>query len=138
MDSDRKTARVAGAIIHNRDHRDPTQHWLLDPILNSSDYLLKIFANQDRVVVGASFELVAELSRLHAGIAISLYPVLRRHGEGLALGAVGFRMIEGMLYVVVTRSTNILLSTLSQQFVRAGAPPSSYFQNSGGIVACTS
>ncbi len=104
---------------------------LLNPILNSSDYLLKTFANQDRVVVGASCQLVAAFAS--AGIAISLYPVLRRHGEGLALGSVGFRIIEGVLYVVVAIDA-LLLLTLSQQFVRAGAPNSSYFQSSGGLL----
>jgi len=131
MDSDRKTARVAGALFITATIASLLSSGFLNPILNSSDYLLKIFANQDRVVVGASFQLVAAFAS--AGIAISLYPVLRRHGEGFALGSVGFRIIEGMLYVVVAIDA-LLLLTLSQQFARAGAPLSSYFQSSGGLL----
>jgi len=131
MGSDRTTARVAGTLFITATVASLLSTGFLNPILNSSDYLLKIFANQDRVVVGASFELVAAFAS--AGIAISLYPVLRGHGQGLALGSVGFRIIEGVLYVVVAIDA-LLLLTLSQQFARAGAPPSSYFQSSGGLL----
>ena len=65
-----------------------------------------------------------------ASIAISLYPVLRRYHPGLALGAVGFRLVEGALYVVGVIGLVSLL-TLSQEFVKAGAPQLSYFQALG-------
>ena len=67
------------------------------------------------------------------GIAISLYPVLRKYSEGLALGAVGFRTVEGVLDIITVTGL-LLLITLSQQFVKAGAPDSSYFQTSGVLV----
>ena len=68
-----------------------------------------------------------------AGIAISLYPILRKYNEGLALGSVGFRIIEGMLGIVGVICL-LLLTTLSQEFVKAGAPNSSYFQTSGVLI----
>jgi len=64
------------------------------------------------------------------GIAIALYPVLRRFGEGLSLGSVGFRIIEGIFYalgMVVLLS----LSTLSREFVDAGAPGDQHFKTLG-------
>ena len=64
------------------------------------------------------------------GIAISLYPVLKKYSEGLALGAVGFRTVEGVLDIVGFIGL-LLLITLSQQFVKAGAPDASYFQTLG-------
>ncbi len=51
----------------------------------------------------------------------------------LALGAVGFRISEGVLRFGAV-STYLLLITLSQQFVQAGAPDSSYFQTLGALV----
>ena len=68
-----------------------------------------------------------------SGIAISLYPVLKKFNAGLALGAVGFRISEGVL-TFVSVCAYLLLITLSQQFVKAGAPDSSYFQTLGVLV----
>jgi hypothetical protein len=68
-----------------------------------------------------------------SGIAISLYPVLKKFNAGLALGAVGFRISEGVLRFVAVCGY-LLLITLSQQFVKAGAPDSSYFQTLGALV----
>ena len=131
MESDRMTARVAGSLFICATVASLLSTSFLNPVLNSSDYLLKVFANQDRVIVGAFFELVAAFAS--AGIAISLYRVLRKHGDGLALGSVGFRIIEGVFYVVVAIDA-LLFLTLSQEFVAARAPRASYFQSSGGLL----
>jgi hypothetical protein len=70
---------------------------LLQPILGAPDYLARISANEFQVLLGALFLLIGAVAA--AGIAIALYPVVRRQNEGLALGSVGFRLIEGALYV---------------------------------------
>ena len=62
-----------------------------------------------------------------AGIAIWLYPVLKKHHEGLALGSVGFRVMESMLYIVGVVGLLSLL-TLSQEYVKAGASNASCFK----------
>jgi len=76
-------------------------------------------------------ELLAAFSS--AAIAISLYPVLARHRPGLALGSVGFRLIEGMLYAVSAIGA-LLLVTLSQQAASAKAPLSPYFSATGALL----
>ena len=68
-----------------------------------------------------------------AAIAISLYPVLRRYRQGLALGAVGFRVIEGTFYALGAVSV-LLLLTLSQEFVKTGAGDPAYFSQSGTLL----
>ena len=35
-----------------------------------------------------------------AGIGLALYPILKEYNEGLAIGAAGFRIIEGVIDVV--------------------------------------
>jgi hypothetical protein len=62
-----------------------------------------------------------------------MYPVLKKYSQGLALGSVGFRIIEGMLGIAVVISL-LLLTTLSREFAEAGAPASSYFQTSGALL----
>jgi Domain of unknown function (DUF4386) len=128
---DRVTARTAGALFITATVASLLSTGFLNPILNNSDYLGKTFANQDRVIAGAFFLLVAAFAS--AGIAISLYPVLRRHAEGLALGSVCFRVMEGVLYLASAVSA-LLLVTLSEEFARAGTPGPSYFQASGALL----
>jgi hypothetical protein len=102
----------------------------LGPI-NASNQLVSVSANRDQVTLGALLLLIGAITS--ASIAISLYPVLKRFNEGLALGAVGFRLIEGVLYIVGVVGL-LSLVTLSQDFVNAGAPVSSYFQTLGALL----
>ena len=99
--------------------------------MNATNYLVSVSTNANQVVTAALLVFIGGAAAI--GIAISLYPVLRRYNEGLALGAVGFRTAEGVLDIVGVVSL-LLLITLSQQFVKAGAPDSSYFQTLGALV----
>jgi magnesium-transporting ATPase (P-type) len=103
----------------------------LTPILNSPDYLTKISAHEDQVLLGALFMFIAAVTC--PGIALALYPVLRKHNEGLALGSVGFRLIEGALYVLAVVGVLVLV-TLSQGSANAGAPGSAVFQAQAALV----
>ena len=102
-----------------------------DSILDTPDYLIKISANQNRVIIGVLFQFIAAATS--AGIAISLYPILRKYNESLALGSVGFRLIEGVFYIVAALGLQSLLS-LSQEYVKAGAPATSHFQILGTLM----
>jgi Domain of unknown function (DUF4386) len=127
MTSDRKTARIAGVLFIIATVASIASSPFLESI-NSSNYLVDVSANGNQVMVGALLALIAALAS--ASIAISLYPVLRKHSEGLALGAVGFRLIEGALYIVGIVGLLSLLA-LSQEFVKTGSSSSSVFQPLG-------
>jgi hypothetical protein len=99
--------------------------------MKATNYLVSVSTNANQVTTGALLLFIAAAAAI--GIAISLYPVLRKYNEGLALGAVGFRLIEGVFYIVAVMGL-LLLITLSQQFVKAGAPDSSYFETLGVLV----
>lgn len=67
------------------------------------------------------------------GIAIVMYPILKKHNETLALGYVGARIFEGVFftaYVVIL----LLLLTLGQEFVKVGTLDASYFQTGGTLL----
>ena len=68
-----------------------------------------------------------------AGIAIGLYPLLKKYNGALALGSVGFRVVESVFVLIGTLSLLSLL-TLSQEFIAAGAPGASSFQTSGTLL----
>ena len=96
--------------------------------VTGSDSLTGASAHPTQVAVGVLLGFIAAFAA--PGIAIALYPVLRRFGEGLSLGSVGFRIIEGIFYalgMVVLLS----LSTLSREFVDAGAPGDQHFKTLG-------
>ena len=99
--------------------------------VGSPDYLTKIAANEGQVALGVLIRFIAAFAS--AANAISLYPVLRRYRQGLALGAVGFRVIEGVFYTLGAVSV-LLLLTLSQEFVKAGAVDPGYFNQSGTLL----
>jgi hypothetical protein len=99
--------------------------------VTAPNYLVSISENRGLVGTGALILFIG--GACGAGIAISLYPVLKKFNAGLALGAVGFRISEGVLRIVAV-CFMLLIITLSQQFVQAGAPDSSYFQTLGVLL----
>ncbi len=100
--------------------------------VDAPDYLTQISANEPTVLAGAL--LVFIMGWAGAGIGISMYPILRRHNEGLALGAAGFRIIEGAL-TSINAVLILLLVTLSREFIKAGPADLAQFQNLGTLLA---
>ena len=88
------------------------------PDLTGTDYLTEVSAQGNRVAAGALLLLFAAFACV--GIAISMYPILRKANAGMALGSVVFRTIEAVMYVIAVVSLLSLL-TLGQQLVSTGA-----------------
>ena len=127
MNTDRKTAIVVG-VLFLLGFAGVFGPVIVSPILDNPNYLIKIFENKNLVLVGALFQLIMALAC--AGIAIGLYPILKKHNEPLALGAVGFRIIENVFQMVAALGL-LLLVTLSQESVKADALAASAFQAVG-------
>jgi hypothetical protein len=128
MNSIKKTAISVGVLFIIASVLGVLGRSFSQPILDAPDYLIKISANENQVIIGGLLSLLAAFAS--AGIAIGLYPVLKKHHEALALGSVGLRVMEGMLYIIgVVGLLSIL--TLSQEYVKAGALNASLFQASG-------
>jgi hypothetical protein len=100
----------------------------VEPVLSGTDYLTKVAANASQVAGGAIFFLIAAFTSV--GIAISLYPVLKKWNVGLALGSVVFRTMEAVMYIAAVVSL-LSLVTLSQHFANAGATDIASFQAIG-------
>jgi hypothetical protein len=95
------------------------------------DHLTAISTNESQMVIFTAIKFIMGVAC--AGIGLALYPILKKYNEGLAIGSAGFRVIEGVLDVVGALLYVALLA-LSQEFVKAGSPASSYFQTVDGIV----
>lgn len=132
MNTNKKSARFAGILFVIATVAGVLSTGVfLSPILDASGYLVKVSAGENMVILGVLLMLLMAFSC--AGIAISLYPVLRKYNEGLALGSVGFRIIEAVLVIVATGSLLSLL-IVSREFVKAGASDASYFQTLGTVI----
>jgi len=130
MDYYRKIAIIVGVLFIIATGADILSAPFLAP-MNATNYLVDVSANSGLVATAALLLFIGGAAA--TGVAISLYPVLRKYNRGLALGSVGFRTFEGVLRFVAVCSL-LLLITLSTQFVNAGAPNSSYFQTLGVLL----
>jgi Domain of unknown function (DUF4386) len=129
-DPSRKNAVAAGVLLIVATAASLLSGPFLAPV-TGSDYLASAAAHQAQVSTGVMLGFVAALAA--PGIAIALYPVLRKFGEGLALGAVCFRILEGMFYALGFLVL-LSLSTLSREFVDAGAPGDQHYRTLGNTM----
>ena len=107
----RKNAISAGVLFIIADLVGFLSFPFMAPV-NAANYLVNVAKSGGFVATGAILLFMGGAAAI--GIAISLYPVLRKHNEGLALGSFGFRTVEGLLDFVGVLSLLILI-TLSQQ-----------------------
>jgi len=98
---------------------------------NTPDYLVDVSENRTQVITGAIFVLIMGVAL--APVPVLLYPVLKKYSESLALGYVVFRTLEVFTYILTVISW-LLLLTLSQEYVQAGAPGASHYQTLGTLI----
>ncbi len=130
MDMYRRSGIVTGILFIVATAAGVPALFALAP-LSAPDYLTGIAANEPKVLLGAL--LVFIMGWAGAGIGISMYPVLRRHNEGLALGSAGFRIIEGVFHCLGAVLI-LLLATLSREVVKAGPAALAQFQGLGTLL----
>ena len=104
----------------------------LGSTLDSSDYLNQLAASDSRVIWTALIEFA--WAATGAGIAIALYPVIRRHSPALALGSVAGRVAEGVFVLIGTLSLLALL-TVSQESLAPGADAATFRATGDALLA---
>ncbi|WP_405999247.1 DUF4386 domain-containing protein [Streptomyces sp. NBC_00829] len=97
MDSARKTAVVAGGLFLVTEMAAMGALALYGPALDSAAYITGSGAD-GRVFLGALCELVLAVAVV--GTGVTLFPVLKRRNEGMALGYVCGRLLEAAVIVV--------------------------------------
>jgi hypothetical protein len=93
MTSTRKTALVAGVFYLITFVSIPTLA-LYRPVLNHQDWVISSGFHTG-VLVGGFLEVIVALAGI--GTAVTLYPVLKRQNEGVALGFVAARVVEAVM-----------------------------------------
>jgi hypothetical protein len=132
MNSNRNTTRIVGAcfLISNVVFLLGAMA-LIEPILGEPDYLTLASANRAKLVVGVLLEITNAVAYL--GIAVFMLPILKGRFESLALGYVGFRVIEFVMQILSGLGPLKLL-TLSDEFVGAGASAAASYQAAGTVL----
>jgi Domain of unknown function (DUF4386) len=116
MNSLRKTALVAGVLYVITFISIPTLV-LYGPVLGDPNYIVGPGPDTP-VIIGGILEVIVALAGI--GTAVALYPVVKRQNEGVALGFVGSRTLEGAAIVAGVVSL-LSLVTLRQAGAGAGA-----------------
>lgn len=127
----RKIAVITGVVFIIATLTGPILASPLLPDLTGTDYLARVSSHPDQVAAGVLLSIIAYLAC--AGIAVGMYPVLKKWNAGLALGSVIFRTIETAFYMVGLVSLMSLV-TLGQQFTTAGAADRVSLQAIGNLL----
>ena len=115
MDSMRKTALVAGVFYLITFISIPTLA-LYAPVKNHRDWILSS-GSHTGLLVGGFLEVIVAFAGI--GTAVTLYPVVKRQNEGVALGFVAARVLEaGMIFTGVLS----LLSLVTLRQAGAAGP----------------
>ncbi len=116
MTSLRRTAIAAGLFYLVTHVTSVPAPFLYAPVLSDPGYVVGPGADS-RVILGAFLEVICALGIV--GTAVALYPVVRRWGEGVALGYVGLRTLEA---AIVAAGVLPLLAAVSLRQHLAGSP----------------
>ena len=131
MNSNKKAAKIVGVLFLLAAVTAVIGLNLYNPILNDPDYLIKGTEHANQVILGAVMELILVVSVI--GTATTMFPILRKYNETIALWHVCFRFLEAIIITVGVISVLSLL-TLSREFVAAGSIDTSSFQASGTVL----
>ena len=132
MDTNRKTAIIVGVLFIIGTVAGILSVVFTSPILNDLDFLMKVSANQNQIVIGALFLLTMGFTL--AMIPVMMFPIFKKHNEALALGYVVFRGALETVTCIAMVICWLFLITVSQEYVKAGAPDASYFQTLGTLL----
>ena len=132
MTSLRKTALVAGIFYLITFISIPTLV-IYGPIKNHRDWILGS-GSHTGVAVGALLEVIVALAGI--GTAVTLYPVVKRQNEGLALGFAAARIVEaGMIFTGVISLLSLI--TLRQDLGGAAGADTAALVTTGAAHVAT-
>jgi len=128
QDTENKIAKAVGALFIITMILGMIDAYTVAPILHAS--LADYYSNVPQFYIGAFSILFMSLGVV--GIAILFYPILEKHNRIIAITYVCSRVME-CLFLIIGVIVYFLLLNLSQEFIKAGSPDSSYFQTLANV-----
>jgi len=96
MDSNKRIAKIVGILFITATITSSLSIWITEPIIEATNLLEAFSDKSSQISVAGLLMLVDAISV--AFIAILLFPILKKKSESLALGYVGMRIMEGILF----------------------------------------
>lgn len=124
LSSSKKTAVIVGVLFIISTAAGVLNLGFLVPLLNDPGYLVNIAANENQWIAGVILDLIC--AGAFVGIAVVIFPILRKHSGTVAIGYVVARGFEAVPFVIGAISLLALL-TVSQEYVQAGTPDVRYY-----------
>ena len=127
----RKTAIWVGILFIMADILLFAGEALYKPVLNATDFITVAHQNRLQVITGILIEFIGYLGLVF--IPILLYPILKKYSEVLALGYIGFRLLEVVL-LSVAQVHKLALLDLSHDYLKMATPDTSYYESNGNAI----
>jgi hypothetical protein len=131
MNPSKTTARIVGALFLIAMVTSLLGGVWLESITGEPGYLAEVSSQGTQVLLGVLLELVNCIAVV--GIAALLFPLMRVQNGALAAGYLGARVVEVVVLSVAALSP-LLLVTLGEEYLAAGAPDAAYFETAGALV----
>lgn len=96
MNSNKRIARIVGILFITATVTSSLSIWITEPILEATNLLEAFSDKSSQISVAAILMLIDAISV--AFIAIWLFPILKKKSERSALGYLGMRIMEGVLF----------------------------------------
>jgi len=131
MKSNSNIAVIAGVFFLLTEVTSITGLLLYDPVLHDPNYIIKATANETRLLWGAFFEIILVFTQI--GTAVTLFPILKKYSEGIAIGTVCFRLMEAIIVVIGIMSI-LAIVTLNHEYLKEVNPDSTSYLLAGKIL----
>lgn len=121
MDSLRRTALVVGVLfVVTYITSIAAKVWLYPPLVDNADYIVGA-GDDTKVLWGVVAEVVLIFANI--GTAVALFPVVRRHFRGMALGFVAARVMESV-FIAAGILSILTIVGMRQDFAGSGGAES--------------
>lgn len=129
---DRRAAVLTGVLFIVGTVSGIASRGFTDSHLKAPDYLTQVAANGTDMIIGAFLALAMGVALI--GVALAVYPVLKRCGERLALGYVGVRLVEFVIYAIGAITLLCLLAVSRESSGATASDPSSAARLTGTML----
>ncbi len=109
----RKTAALVGALFIIATVTAIAAMVLVGTAFEEPDYLVDLPEIENKVVTAVVLELILAVSLI--GIGALMFPVFKKHGEGMVLGYAGIRLVEA-IFIIVASVCLLAMLTMGQDY----------------------